>query len=247
MLERDLDVPPGIDAVRPIGTLTQDDHDEVVVPLLDAAAREHRRLRLLCVVDEAFTGTTPGAVWDDLWLGLRALPHLAGCAVVSDVSWVRAGARLAGFVLPVRIRVFPAADRAGALAWLADLPGDLARVRTAEEGVVVAELREPLRREDVDQIASEVEDWLAAHPGLPGLVLHAPAFPGWEDLAGLLSHLRFVAGHQSHIERVALVLPGPGVERAAGVVGSVLHPEIRRFDDLDAAVRWAAAAPVKVG
>jgi hypothetical protein len=82
---------------------------------------------------------------------------------------------------------------------------------------------------------------------LPGLVLHATTFPGWENVSGLLEHLRFVAGHRGRVQRVALVVPGPGIDLAAGVVGAVLHPEVRRFTDLQDAVRWAAHAPERVG
>jgi hypothetical protein len=248
MIERDLGVPPGIDAVRAVGTLTRQDYDDVVVPLLDAAARDHRRLRLLCVVDEAFTGMTPAALWEDLRLGLTTLRHLAGCAVVSDLAWVRRATRMATFFLPAHVRVFGLAERDAALRWLADLPSVLADVRLhPDESVVVAEIDQPLRREDVHQIAGEVDDWLATHAELPGLVLHATMFPGWENVSGLLEHLRFVAGHQGRIQRVALVVAGPGLDLAAGVVGTVLHPEVRRFTDLEDAVRWAAHAPERVG
>ena len=247
MIERDLDVPAGIDALRAAGTVTRHDYVEAVAPLLDAAAREHRRLRLLCVVDDSFSGLTPGALWDDLRLGPTALRHLCGCAVVSDLAWVRQATRTATFFLPAHVRVYRADERAAAIAWLADLPLRLVEVNLRhDEGVVVAELGGPLRREDVDQVLAEVDDWLETHAELPGLVLHAPTFPGWENLTALIHHLRFVAVHQSRIQRVGLVVPGSGVEVAAEVARTLLHPEVRRFDDLDDAVRWAAA-PVRVG
>ena len=248
MIERDLDVPAGIDAVRVVGTVTRQDFQAVVIPLFDAADREHRRLRVLSVIDEAFAGMTPGALWADLRLSPTALRHLAGCAVLSDVPWVRRSIRAATFFLPGRFRVFATAERARALRWLADLPSALADARLQpDEGVVLVEIDEPLRREDIDQVRCEVDDWLTTHAELPGLVLHARAFPGWENVSGLLHHLRFVAGHQGRIQRVALVVPGSGVEMAAGVAASLLHPEVRHFSDLDDAVRWAAVVPTRVG
>lgn len=248
MIERDLDVPAGIDAVRAVGTLTRRDYDDVVVPLLDAAAREHRRLRILVTVDDAFTGMTPGAMWDDLRLGLGALGRLAACAVVTDLPWARRSLRLTTFFLPARIRVFGEGERAAALAWLDDLPAPLADVTLrADQGIVVAEIDQPVRREDVNRILTEVDDWLATHAELPGLVLRAPAFPGWENLYALLHHLHFVAGHQGRIRRVALVVPGSGVAVAAGIVGTVLHPEVAQFADLEAAVSWVAVAAERVG
>ena len=218
--------------------------------MLAAAVPERRGLRILCTVDEAFTGMTPAAMWDDVRLGLSAMRHLTGCAVVSDLAWVREMTRFSAFFLPGHVRVFGMAERAEALQWLDGLPGALAGVRLqAEQGVIVVDVDQPLRREDIDAIAEQVDGWLAEHPALPGLVLHAHGFPGWENLSGLLHHLRFVAGHQSRVERLALVLDGPGLDIAARLAGTLLHPEVRHFPVAakDEAIRWAAAQPVPVG
>lgn len=250
MIERDLDVPPGIDAVRAVGIVTPQDYHDVVAPMLAAAVRERRGLRILCTVDEAFTGMTPAAMWEDVRLGLSAMRHLTGCAVVTDLAWVREMTRFSAFFLPGHVRVFDMGERAEALQWLDGLPGALAGVRLqAEHGVIVVDVDQPLRREDIDAIAAEVDGWLTEHDALPGLVLHAHGFPGWENLAGLLHHLRFVAGHQSRVERLALVLDAPGLDIAARLAGTLLHPEVRHFPVAakDEAIRWAAAQPAPVG
>ena len=123
MIERYENVPAGIDAVRAVGTLTPEDYGTVVVPMIDAAVREGRELRFLCVVDEAFTGLTPAAAWEDVKLGLRALRHLSGCAVVSDLRWVREWTRVAAFFLPGHVRVFDVTEWDAAVQWLQELPG----------------------------------------------------------------------------------------------------------------------------
>jgi hypothetical protein len=209
MIETYSDVPPGIDAVRAVGTLSREDYESVVVPMLDAAAREGRGLRFLCVVDEEFRGLTPDGAWADVKLGLAAMRNLEGCAVVSDLAWVRDATALAGFFLPGHVRVFRASERDEAVRWLEDLPGRLATARIdPAAGVVIADVGQPLRREDVEVIAAAVDGWLADHRELPGLVLHAPSFPGWENLGALTEHLRFVGGHQRRIGRVALAVDG---------------------------------------
>lgn len=38
---------------------------------------------------------------------------------------------------------------------------------------------------------------------LAGLMIDAEAFPGWEDFAALLSHLKFVRAHHRRIKKVA--------------------------------------------
>jgi hypothetical protein len=244
VIERYEGMPAGIDAVRAVGTLTPQDYDDVVIPMIAAAVREGRRLRILCVVDEGFTGLTPAAAWEDVKLGLRAMGNLAGCAVVSDLAWVRRAVRLSAFFLPGQVRVFPAVDRDDALQWLVDQPGTVASTRVDKRsGVVIADVTEPLRREDLDAIAAEVDAWLETHHELPGLVLHAHGFPGWENIAGLLNHLRFVAGHHRRIQRVALAVDGRPLDLAAQLAETVLHPDVRHFaaSQLTDAVAWAGA------
>lgn len=244
MIETFEDMPAGIDGVRAVGTLTPEDYTSVVVPLIESAAREGRRLRFLCVVDEAFTGLTPAAAWEDVKLGLRAMRNLAACAVVSDLAWVRDTTRLAAFFLPGHVEVFGAAQHDEALRWLEDQPGSVATTRLDEgKGVVVVDVTEPLRREDFDAIAARVDGWLESHDELPGLVLHARSFPGWENIGGLVSHLRFVRGHQRRIGRVAIAVDGQPLDVAARLARAVLHPDVRHFaaSELDDAVAWAAA------
>ena len=52
-------LPPGIDGVRVSGTVTRADYDDVVAPLVAAAAATGRRLRVVAVLDSSFTGITP--------------------------------------------------------------------------------------------------------------------------------------------------------------------------------------------
>jgi hypothetical protein len=78
---------------------------------------------------------------------------------------------------------------------------------------------------------------------LHGLVLHARAFPGWENLSGLVRHLRFVVGHHRQVDRVGLAVDGSLAAVAASVAELVAHPQVRRFafDELSAATAWASA------
>ena len=94
----------------------------MVEPLLDAARRDGRRLRCLCEVGADYRGLTAGAAWEDVRLGLRAMGLFDGCAVVSDVVWIREASRLAAFFMPCPVRVFDERDRSAAAAWLAALP-----------------------------------------------------------------------------------------------------------------------------
>jgi hypothetical protein len=113
MLERIPDVPGGIDAFRAVGTLTKDDYEQTVEPLLDEARGEDRRLRLLLQVGPEFEGFTAGAVWGktETWLQFPALLRMIdGYAIVSDLRRMREWIHLVGFLVPfppARIRRRP--------------------------------------------------------------------------------------------------------------------------------------------
>jgi hypothetical protein len=222
MIEQIADLPAGIDGVRCSGKLTREDYDAVVVPLLDDALRTHRRLRCLVEVD-SIEGITPAAAFEDARLGLRALGSFEGCAVVSDTAWIGEITRFAAFLLPYPVRVFSSDQRAQAIAWLAELPGS-ARIThrvLADAGVVVVEAADPLRVQDVEALAAVVDGWLTDHPSLHGLVLHARAFPGWENIGGLIKHLRFVLDHHRRIDKVALAVDGTLAGAAAALAEHV--------------------------
>jgi hypothetical protein len=110
-----------------------------------------------------------------------------------------------------------------------------------ELGVAVIELAAPLRSADFDALTLSVDTWLAAQFQLRGLVIHARAFPGWENIAALIRHARFVRHHHNKIDRVALAVDGSLAAIASRVGNRLVHPEVRRFGyaELTRAVRWA--------
>ncbi|MDD7967955.1 SpoIIAA family protein [Actinomycetospora lemnae] len=244
MLEKMTDVPPEIVAVRAAGVLTRGEYDRVVLPMLQETERTDRRMRILCQVEDDYTGLTPPALWEDLRLGVRAIGRFAACAVVTDVSWIRTACRLAAFAVPYPLRVFGIAEREDAVAWLLSLP-EAPRIRTRTgpgTGVVVVEADRPLQAADIDALAAVVDEQLGTTPELRGLVLHAPGVPGWENVAALWRHLGFVAGHQRRIRRLALAVDGTVPTVGATIADRALHPVVRHFPsaDLDAAIAWAA-------
>jgi hypothetical protein len=244
MIEIMKDVPPGIVAVRSVGVLTKEDYDEVVVPLLEEATRTGRRIRCLCQVGPEFRGFTPSAAWEDVRLGLRALRLFEACAVVSDLSWIRESSRLAAFFMPCPVQVFGEHEREQAIKWLGSMPErpGIEHRLMADAGVVVVEVSQPLRAPDFDALGLTVDAWLGTHERLQGLVLHAHAFPGWENIGGLVKHIRFVRDHHRQIRRVAVVLDGPLGALAPRLAEHFVQAEVRGFrgDQLDDAVAWAA-------
>ncbi|MDQ2707220.1 MAG: STAS/SEC14 domain-containing protein [Actinomycetota bacterium] len=245
MLEKLTDVPAGVDALRAVGTVSKHDYETVFKPLVDQARGVGRRLRLLYQVGPEFEGFTPGAAWEDARIGLSSLRLLDGCAVVSDIGWIRESTRLVGFWMPCPVRVFCNHERDEALAWLGGLPegtGVTHRL-VAESGVIEVEVTRPLRVQDFDALALTADTWLDAHETLRGIVIHAREFPGWENVAGLVRHIRFVRDHHRKVRRVALVADSKLATLAPHLVEHFVRAEVKNFgyDELDEALAWAAA------
>jgi hypothetical protein len=106
----------------------------------------------------------------------------------------------------------------------------------------VVEADGPLGARDIDALEWAVDTWLAQHAELRGLVVHAPAVPGWQNVAGLTRHMKFARGHHRHIRRVAVAVDGPVAQFAPKLAGRLMHPEVRHFgyDELDAARSWVS-------
>jgi hypothetical protein len=149
--------------------------------------------------------------------------------------------------MPCPVRVYEQRDREQAIAWLTTLPQGpgISHRLDPESGVVVIEVAQPLRSQDFEALALTVDSWLETHGELTGLVIRTRAFPGWENVGGLIRHIRFVRDHHRKINRVALVIDGKVAEIAPRVAEHFVHAEVRGFayDELEQAVSWASALP----
>jgi hypothetical protein len=243
MLETLKDLPPGVDGVKATGTISKQDYEAVLVPLMDAARRDGRHLRFLYQVGPEFRGFTPGAAWEDVKIGLQSMRLFDGCAVVSDVGWIRESTRLAAFLMPCPVKVFSVADRQAAAEWLQSLPAGAAASQRMipEKGVLVVDVNQPLRAQDFEAIALTADAWIEAHGVLNGLVIHTRGFPGWENLGALMGHVRFIRDHHRNIGRIAVAANGDIASIAPRIGEHFIQAEVKAFgyDDVDAAAAWA--------
>lgn len=104
--------------------------------------------------------------------------------------------------------------------------------------------RAPLAKADFEQLAREVDPFLAEHGRLAGMLVEARTFPGWDSLGALASHLRFVRDHHRLIRRIALVTDSPLGGVAEHLASHFVAAEIRHFPhrELEAAREWLTSA-----
>lgn len=247
MLERALDTPAGVDAVKASGWVSKSDYEAVIEPLIDDARREGRRIRFLCELGPEFQSFTPGAGWEDFKVGMGAMRLFEGCAIVTDAGWIREPTRVMSFLMPCPVRVFGGQEREEALGWLASLPEGpgISHRLLPESEVLLVDVEHPLRTEDFDALAQTADSWLRAHDALAGVVIHAREFPGWENIGSLIRHMRFVRDHHRKVRKIALAADSKAAALVPQLAQHFVQAEVRRFgyDELDDAVAWAAEPP----
>jgi SpoIIAA-like len=106
--------------------------------------------------------------------------------------------------------------------------------------ILIVRPKSALEQGDFAQLAQTVDPHIEKTGGLAGLIIEAPAFPGWESLGAMAAHIRFVRDHHKRIRRIGLVTDSPIGNVAERLVSHFVAAEIRHFaaGELEAARRW---------
>ncbi len=109
--------------------------------------------------------------------------------------------------------------------------------------LLFVEPEDELAEEDFRKLAKAVDGFIRMHGDLNGVVIHADAFPGWEDFGAFTEHLTFIRQHHRQIAKVALAGGDAITKLIPAVVGHFVAAETRHFpaDEVEAAADWAAA------
>jgi len=109
-----------------------------------------------------------------------------------------------------------------------------------DAGIVTVTPSAPLNEKDFTFLASEMDPYIEKEGKLNGLIIQIESFPGWEDFAGLLSHLKFVREHHKKIEKVAAVSDGKIVSIMPRIVDHFVNAKVKYFpyESLDEAILW---------
>lgn len=120
MIEVMQGLPDGALGFIACGRVTSAEYRAVKTPRIEAAFAQHRKLRVLWLMGESFRTFAPGAVWQDLVLGLRHWQGWERIALVTDVRWVREFARAAGVLLPCEFRLLRLRELESAKRWISE-------------------------------------------------------------------------------------------------------------------------------
>jgi hypothetical protein len=112
------DMPDNVVALRAKGKVTGEDYERVLIPAVEAAVKEHGKIRLLYHIGNEFSGVEARAMWDDAKVGFKHITAWERIAVISDVDWIRNVMRFFGFVIPGQVRVFRNDQYSEAEEWI---------------------------------------------------------------------------------------------------------------------------------
>ena len=121
MIRELADLPPGVTGFEVSDVVHTDDYRDVVLPAVQRAAKEGE-IRFVIVIPD-FGGMTGGAVWQDVKVGVEHFRDWKRIALVTDIDWMRHATELFGWMTPGTIKIFPLAQRDGAIAWAAGRDG----------------------------------------------------------------------------------------------------------------------------
>ena len=103
--------------------------------------------------------------------------------------------------------------------------------------------RGPLEKEDFEQLAKEIDPFIAENGKLVGVMIRTESFPGWESFGALASHLKFVADHHQQIERIAAVTDSGFLKIVPRIASHFVRAQIKHFEfkEEDRALAWLEA------
>jgi SpoIIAA-like len=109
-----------------------------------------------------------------------------------------------------------------------------------KDAVLIVTPKDKLEADDFIKLADKVDPYIDANGPLHGLMIYVESFPGWQDFAALLSHLKFVKDHHYRIEKVAAVSDSGFLTILPSIADHFVNAEVRHFDydKKDEAMEW---------
>jgi len=220
------------------GQVTQGDYDSVLIPAIEAALKEHDAIRVLGVVDEAFTGYDVGAMWADSKLGLTYWRGFDRLAVATDKGWIRMAVRAFAPLMPCPVQVFPLSEAEQARRWLRE---SLGAVHILDLGGPSLQVR-LMGRPDAADFANAERDLDARLRERDGfrLLLDLREFDGWQGLGAIAGHFSLVREHAGLVQRAAVVGKHDWQKLGQRIAGRFLNAESQFFrgEEFEAAKTW---------
>ncbi len=106
--------------------------------------------------------------------------------------------------------------------------------------ILLVRPKSALDENDFVELAKAVDPQIEATGDLAGLIISAPAFPGWHSFGAMVTHFRFVRDHQKYIKKVAVVTDSHLGDVAEHLASHFVSAKIRHFpgEQIEQARHW---------
>lgn len=108
----------GVIGAEAHASVTADDYESTLIPLIESAIKEHGKIRFLYVIDPDFTDISCGALWDDTKVGMQHCGDFERIAMVSDSAMLRGAMKFFGHMMPGDVKTFEHSQLDEAKAWV---------------------------------------------------------------------------------------------------------------------------------
>lgn len=95
--------------------------------------------------------------------------------------------------------------------------------------ILVLRPESPLDKNDFVKLGKVVDPQIEAGHDLAGLIINAPAFPGWDSFGAMVTHFRFVRDHHKHVKKIAVVTDSKLGDFAEHLMSHFISAKIRQF------------------
>lgn len=106
--------------VQASNTLTAEDYQNVLAPLIEEKLPTYGPLRVVLYFDPSFTGMTTGAIWEDAKLGLSHTEDFIRLAVVGGPEWIEWATKFGSYLIKGETQHFEERQFLQALHWVDD-------------------------------------------------------------------------------------------------------------------------------
>jgi hypothetical protein len=113
------------------------------------------------------------------------------------------------------------------------------------QSILYVRSKSALEQADFVKLTETVDPYIESSGGLRGLIIEAPAFPGWDSFSALITHTRFIRDHHRRIEKVALVTDSAIGNVAEHLASHFVSARIKHFSAAGTAdaKQWVLSRP----
>ncbi len=121
MIEVITGLPAHVTGFRAKETVTAEDYEKIIFPLVDSVAKSFGKINYLLVIETSLSNYSAGAWLDDAFLGIKYFNRWRKIAIVSDKNGIKKFTDVFGKLIPGTTKGFIMQDLPLAKKWISTI------------------------------------------------------------------------------------------------------------------------------